>query len=213
TEFILVAEEIGLMVSIDQWVMQKACHQIQQWQEQIKRYPPLSISVNICNQHFAQPNLVEQISKILQETSLDAHRLKLEITENVILENHRSATATLWQLKALDIRLVIDDFGTGYSSLGRLHHFPIDELKIDRTFVSNINPNEENPDEKNLDIAETIVSLGKKLSVDVTAEGIETVEQLAQLREMKCAYGQGYFFSQPLSSEAAEALIIANPQW
>ena len=212
-EFIVVAEEIGLMVAIDQWVMRQACHQIQQWQEQIKRYPPLSISMNICNQHFTQPNLVEEISKILQETSLDAHRLKLEITENVILENHRSATATLWQLKALDIRLLIDDFGTGYSSLGRLHHFPIDELKIDQTFVSNINPNEENPNEKNLDIAETIVSLGKKLGVDVTAEGIETAEQLAQLREMKCAYGQGYFFSQPLPSEAAEALIVANPQW
>ena len=212
-EFILVAEEIGLMVSIDQWVMRQACHQIQQWQEQIKRYPPLSISVNICNQHFTQPNLVEEISKILQETSLDAHRLKLEITENVILENHRSATATLWQLKALDIRLLIDDFGTGYSSLGRLHRFPIDELKIDQTFVSNINPNEKNPNEKNLEIAETIVSLGKKLGVDVTAEGIETAEQLAQLREMKCAYGQGHFFSQPLPSEAAEALIVANPQW
>ncbi|WP_089126549.1 putative bifunctional diguanylate cyclase/phosphodiesterase [Tolypothrix sp. NIES-4075] len=206
-EFILIAQEVGLMSLIDEWVMRQACHQIQQWQEQIKRFPPLSISVNVCNKHFIQPNLVAQISQILQQTSLDASRLKLEITENVIMENHR-ATATLSQLKALGIRLVIDDFGTGYSSLSRLHRFPIDELKIDRSFVSNINANE-----KNLEITEIIVMLGKKLGMDVTAEGIETKEQLAQLKEMKCTYGQGYFFSQPLSSEAAQALIVANPQW
>ncbi|NEU76864.1 EAL domain-containing protein [Hassallia byssoidea VB512170] len=207
-EFISVAEEAGLMSLIDEWVMRQACHQIQQWQEQIKRFPPLSISVNVCNKHFTQPNLVPQISKILQQTSLDACCLKLEITENVIMENHRSATATLSQLKALGIRLVIDDFGTGYSSLSRLHRFPIDELKIDRSFVSNINANE-----KNLEITEIIVMLGKKLGLDVTAEGIETKEQLAQLKQMKCAYGQGRFFSQPLSGEAAKALIVANPQW
>jgi diguanylate cyclase (GGDEF)-like protein len=208
SEFIPVAEEIGLMVPIDRWVIGKACQQIQQWQEQTKRFPPLSISVNVCNKHFIQPNIVPQISQILQQTSLDAPRLKLEITENVIMENDRSATATLSQLKALGIRLVIDDFGTGYSSLSRLHRFPIDELKIDRSFVSNINANE-----KNLEITEIIVMLGKKLGMDVTAEGIETKEQLAQLKEMKCTYGQGYFFSQPLSSQAAEALIVANPHW
>ncbi|MGI2905659.1 putative bifunctional diguanylate cyclase/phosphodiesterase [Tolypothrix sp. VBCCA 56010] len=207
SEFISVAQEVGLMSLIDQWVMRQACHQIQQWQEQIKRFPPLSITVNVCNQHFTQPNLVAQISQILQQTSLDASRLKLEITENVIMENHR-ATSTLSQLKALGICLVIDDFGTGYSSFSRLHRFPIDELKIDRSFVSNINVNE-----KNLEITEIIVMLGKKLGMDVTAEGIETPEQLAQLKEMKCAYGQGCFFSQPLSSEAAEALIVANPHW
>jgi len=207
-EFIIVAQEAGLMVSIDQWVMRQACQQIQQWQEQTSRFPPLSISVNICNIHFIQANLVKEITQILQQTSLDASRFKLEITENVIMENHRSATATLSQLKALGIRLVIDDFGTGYSSLSRLHGFPIDELKIDRSFVSKINAKE-----KNLEITEIIVMLGKKLGLDVTAEGIETAEQLAQLKEMKCTYGQGYFFSQPLSSEAAEALILANPQW
>jgi diguanylate cyclase (GGDEF)-like protein len=206
-EFISVAEEAGLMILIDKWVMRQACHQIQQWQEQIKRFPPLSISVNICNKHFTQANLVKEISKILQQTSLDASRFKLEITENVIMENHR-ATATLSQLKALGIRLVIDDFGTGYSSLSRLHRFPIDELKIDRSFVSNIHALE-----KNLEITEIIVMLGKKLGMNVTAEGIETKEQFAQLKQMKCTYGQGYFFSQPLSSEAAEALIVANPQW
>ncbi len=207
TKFIQVAEETGLLSLIDQWVMLEATRQIQQWQR-IPGAAPLSISVNIFNKQFTQPNLVEQISQVLQETGLDAPRLKLEITENVIMKHDRSATAILSQLKALDIRLVIDDFGTGYSSLSRLHRFPIDELKIDRSFVSRINANE-----GNLEIIETMVTLGQKLGVDVTAEGIETAEQLAQLREMKCKYGQGYFFSQPLSSVEAEALIVANPHW
>ena len=207
-KFVPVAEETGLLSRIDQWVMGEACRQAQHWSEQIKSDSPLSISVNISNKQFTQPNLIEQISQILQETSLEATCLKLEITENVIMENAQSAIAKLEQIKALGIKLAIDDFGTGYSSLGRLHNFPIDELKIDRSFVSKIGA-----DEGNLEITETIVTLAQKLGVDVTAEGIETAEQLAQLRKLKCAYGQGYFFSRPLPSQAAEELIIAKPQW
>ncbi len=207
-KFVLLAEETGLLSLIDQWVMREACRQTHQWSEQMPKDLPLSISVNLANKQFTQPNLIEQISQILLETNLDASRLKLEITENVLMENRESATATLLQLKALGIRLVIDDFGTGYSSLGRLHSFPIDELKIDRSFVSQIGT-----DEGNLEITETIVTLAQKLSVDVTAEGIETASQLARLRELKCRYGQGYFLSRPLDSVAAEALIMANPQW
>ena len=207
-KFVPVAEETGLLSRIDQWVMGEACRQAQHWSEQIKSDSPLSISVNISNKQFTQPNLIEQISQILQETSLEATCLKLEITENVIMENAQSAIAKLEQIKALGIKLAIDDFGTGYSSLGRLHNFPIDELKIDRSFVSKIGA-----DEGNLEITETIVTLAQKLGMDVTAEGIETAEQLAQLRKLKCAYGQGYFFSRPLPSQAAEELIIAKPQW
>ncbi len=207
-KFILVAEETGLLSLIDQWVMREACRQTQQWSEQMPKDLPLSINVNLANKQFTQPNLIEQISQILLETSLDASRLKLEITENVIMEIDETATTTLLQLKALGIRLAIDDFGTGYSSLGRLHSFPIDELKIDRSFVSQVGT-----DEGNLEIAETILTLAQKLGVYVTAEGIETASQLAQLREFKCAYGQGYFFSRPLPCVAAEALIIASPQW
>lgn len=207
-KFVPVAEETGLLSRIDQWVMGEACRQAQHWSEQIKSDSPLSISVNISNKQFTQANLIEQISQILQETSLEATCLKLEITENVIMENDQSAIAKLEQIKALGIKLAIDDFGTGYSSLGRLHNFPIDELKIDRSFVSKIGA-----DEGNLEITETIVTLAQKLGVDVTAEGIETAEQLAQLRKLKCAYGQGYFFSRPLPSQAAEELIIAKPQW
>jgi diguanylate cyclase (GGDEF)-like protein len=205
--FISIAEETGLLRFIDEWVMRESCQQIQRWQEQIPTTPPLLISVNLCNKGFAQPNLVEQISQILQQTNLDAACFKLEITENVIMENNLFANTLLLQLKALGIQLCIDDFGTGYSSLGRLHNFLIDELKIDQSFIKNLN------NDRNLEITEAIVTLGLKLNVKVTAEGIETAEQLAQLRQMKCGWGQGYYFSQPLPTNAAEALILANPQW
>ena len=160
------------------------------------------------NKLFSQPNLIQQISQILTDTGLDALSLKLEITENVLAENDESTIATLLQIKALGVQLSIDDFGTGYSSLSRLHHFPIDELKIDRSFVSKIGAGT-----GNLEITETILTLANKLGVSAIAEGIETAEQLARLRELNCAYGQGYFFSPPLPSQAAEELIISNPQW
>ena len=134
--------------------------------------------------------------------------MKLEITETVIVENAQLATTMLLQLTALGIQLAIDDFGTGYSSLGRLHSFPINVLKIDRSFIS-----DQGTDVGNLEIVETIITLAHSLCVDVTAEGVETPDQLARLRELNCEYGQGYFFSKPLNSEATEALIIARPQW
>lgn len=207
-EFMPVAVETGLIVPIDQWVVREACRQTQQWQELFPDNPLLTISVNLCNPQFRQPELLRHIKQVLQETKLDPCSLKLEITENIIMENNEFATAKLLQLKALGIQLSIDDFGTGYSSLGRLHHFPIDVLKIDSSFVSKIGA-----DQGNLDITETIVTLAHKFGVDVTAEGVETAEQLAQLRRLKCEYGQGYFFSPPLDSKAAEALIVAKSQW
>jgi diguanylate cyclase (GGDEF)-like protein len=124
-KFILLAEETGLLKLIDQWVLREACHQMQQWQEQIPTNPPLLISANLGNKFFSQPHLIEQISQILADTSLDALSLKLEITENVLAENDESTIATLLQIKALGVQLSIDDFGTRYSSLSRLHHFPI----------------------------------------------------------------------------------------
>lgn len=207
-KFIVLAEETGLLNPIDQWVLREACRQMQQWQEEIPTIPPLLISTNMGNKLFSQPNLIQQISQVLTDTGLDALSLKLEITENVLAENDESTIATLLQIKALGVQLSIDDFGTGYSSLSRLHHFPIDELKIDRSFISKIGAGK-----GNLAITETILTLAKKLGVSEIAEGIETAEQLAYLRELNCAYGQGYFFSKPLTSQAAESLIIAKPQW
>ena len=207
-KFIVLAEETGLLNPIDQWVLREACRQMQQWQAEIPTIPPLLISTNMGNKLFSQPNLIQQISQILTDTGLDALSLKLEITENVLAENDELTIATLLQIKALGVQLSIDDFGTGYSSLSRLHHFPIDELKIDRSFVSKIGAGT-----GNLEITETILTLANKLGVSAIAEGIETAEQLARLRELNCAYGQGYFFSPPLPSQAAEKLIISNPQW
>ncbi len=207
-EFIPAAEETGLITRICQWVIRAACAQLRQWQLQLPATPLLIISLNLSNKQFNQTNLIHQINQILQETGLDASGLRLEITEGVIMGGAESATATLLQLRNLGVQLYIDDFGTGYSSLSRLHHFPINGLKIDNSFVSQIGLASGNSA-----IVETIVVLAHKLGVDVTAEGVETAEQLAHLRELKCEYGQGNFFSQALDSGAALALILANPQW
>ena len=206
--FIPVAEETGLIVSIGYWVLREACRQMQAWLVYRDAASPLKISVNLSQKQFFQPDLIQQILQILRQTELDICSLDLEITESVIMENDQLATTTISKLRHLGIQLSIDDFGTGYSSLARLHRFPINVLKIDRSFVSGMGS-----DQGNLEITETIVTLAHKLGVNVTAEGVETAEQLAHLRELKCEYGQGHFFSHPLDSEAAEALIMTNPQW
>ncbi|MEH2202297.1 putative bifunctional diguanylate cyclase/phosphodiesterase [Nostoc sp.] len=212
--FMSTTQETGLIILIEQWLLHEACSQIQQWQEQFSSSCgdlaecPLTISVNLCTTRFSEENLLPHINKVLQDTGLLAPSLTLEITEGVIMENDDKAIIRLKELRNLGIKLAIDDFGTGYSSLGRLHHFPINQLKIDRSFVSgNIF------DRGNLDIVQTIITLAHKLGVDVTAEGVETKEQLALLRKLNCEYGQGYFFSHPLDSSQATALIMANPQW
>jgi diguanylate cyclase (GGDEF)-like protein len=197
TEFISVAEETGLLVPIGYWVLREACRQIHLWQQQFQDNS-LTITVNLSSKQFSQPNLNEQIYQILQETSLDAQSLKLEITESVIMENTIGATAMLLQLRELGVELYMDDFGTGYSSLSYLHRFPVSVLKIDRSFINS----SENPE-----IVWTIITLAHNLGVDVIAEGIETVEQLEKLRGLQCKYGQGYFFSKPAEASAAEALI------
>lgn len=170
--------------------------------------PTLTINVNLCGCWFKQQKLQRYIHQILQETELQPHSLKLEITEDIIMENDSEVSFMLNQLRDLGIKLAIDDFGTGYSSLARLHRFPITELKIDRSFVSG-----SDVEKGNLDIIETIAILAKKLGMEVTAEGIETAQQLQKLRELKCEYGQGYFFSKPLESKAIEALIMADSVW
>ncbi|MCF2146748.1 EAL domain-containing protein [Desmonostoc muscorum LEGE 12446] len=207
-DFIPLAEETGLIFSIGKWVLHEACSQMQTWRASYPDNLLQKISVNISLKQFSQPDLIEQIREILQSTGLNADILVLDITENVILENGDRVTAALSQLREMGIQLSIDDFGTGYSSLGRLYNFPISLLKIDRSFISSISTNS-----RNLEIIEILVTLAHKLGVDVLAEGIETKEQLALLRKLNCEYGQGHFFSVPLNSLKAEALIMANPQW
>ena len=207
-EFIPVAEETDLIVSVDRWVLGEACRQMSAWQARYPERPPLMISVNFSSRQFLQMDLSKQISQVLSETGLEAGYLKLEITESLIMEDVDSATSMLLQLKTLGVKVGIDDFGTGYSSLSYLHQFPIDTLKVDRSFVSRMGPNGENSE-----LVRTIVTLGQNLGLDVIAEGVETGEQLTQLRTMRCNYGQGYYFSKPLDSEGATALIVAAPVW
>jgi PAS domain S-box/diguanylate cyclase (GGDEF) domain len=209
-EFIAMAEETGLIIPLGLWVLSESCRQIIKWQS--FKLPAansrLTVAVNLSGRQFSQPQSIEQIKQVLQQTGVNPHCLKLEITESVVMEDGAVATTVLDQLKELGIELCIDDFGTGYSSLSYLHKFPIDTLKIDRSFVSRIGEKGEN-----LEIVRAIVMLARSLRMEVVAEGVETAVQLAQLRAIGCEYGQGYFFSKPLDSDAATALLSRSPKW
>jgi diguanylate cyclase (GGDEF)-like protein/PAS domain S-box-containing protein len=207
-DFIPVAEETGQILPIGQVVLESACRQARIWQLKYPTTPPLFVSVNLSVKQFNQPGLVENISRLLAEMKLAPRCLKLEITETVFSENIDAAVELLTQLRALGVQLSIDDFGTGYSSLSYLQRFPIDTLKIDRSFVNGMMEKEENTQ-----IVRTIVSLGQNLGMDVIAEGVETEDQLAMLRELECENGQGYLFSSPLEVSQADLYIskFANP--
>ncbi len=205
-EFIPTAEETGLIIPIGWWALREACKQLKVWQEQFPAPQPLTINVNLSCKQFTQADLLQQIDKTLQETQLAVGSLKLEITESLVMENPDLVKALLLELKKRKIHLCIDDFGTGYSSLSRLHHFPISTLKIDRCFVSRIGALGENSE-----IIQAIVTLAQTLSMDVVAEGIELSEQISPLLALQCEYGQGNFFSKPVDSDAARALLMS--QW
>ncbi|MBD2534487.1 EAL domain-containing protein [Nostoc flagelliforme FACHB-838] len=194
-EFISVAEKTGIIVPISSWVLREACYQLYVWQQKFLN-DQLTISVNLCGKQFLQSNLNQEIREILKQTNLDARSLKLEITETAIIENSQSTIERLWQLQEMGVQLHIDDFGTGYSSLSYLHHFPISVLKIDRSFINQIDTSS-----KNAEIVSAIVTLAHNLGIEVTAEGIETLEQLEQLQKLQCKYGQGYFFSKPVQAD------------
>jgi diguanylate cyclase (GGDEF)-like protein/PAS domain S-box-containing protein len=202
TDFIAIAEETGQIIGLDRWVLRQACRQMRQWEQRFPHLPPLAMSVNVSGKHIAQPDFLEYVRTVLSLTGLDPARLRLEITESALIEHADAATATLWQARAMGIQVQLDDFGTGYSSLSYLHRFPIDVLKIDRSFISGGEPRIENTE-----IVRAIVTLARNLHIGVTAEGVETVEQVAQLRALGCTYGQGYYFSPPLDAPMAERLL------
>ena len=202
-KFIPVAEETGLIIPLDLWVMNSACRQLRLWQQKYS-HQKLTVSVNLSVKHFSQPDLIANIDRILQATQLNGHNLKLEITESAIMENPESATIICQKLRQRKIQLSIDDFGTGYSSLSYLHRFPVNTLKIDRSFINRIGKNGEN-----IEIIRAIITIAHHLNINVVAEGIETDEQKRYLQKLECEYGQGYLFAKPLSDDAIEP-ILAN---
>lgn len=208
-EFIPICENTGLIVPMTVNILRSACNQVAKWQKALQTNDPLSVAVNLSGKHFAHQDLVDQIREVLNTSGINPLSLKLELTESAVMENAESAILMLKQIKETGVQISIDDFGTGYSSLSYLHRFPIDLLKIDRSFVSAMETNVENSE-----IVRTVVALAKSLNLKVVAEGIETLHQFHQLRILGCDYGQGYLFSKPMPVADIELMILAeNPQW
>ncbi len=203
-DFIPVAEETGLIVPIGEWVLNEACMHVRQWQIDSPSHRSLSLSVNLSARQVAQPDLLERIKEALETSKLNPHCLKLEITESVVMENAEAATLMFKQLRSLGVQLSIDDFGTGYSSLSYLHRFPLNYLKIDRSFVMRLTTDNDNA------IVRTISTLARNLGMEVIAEGIETEEQYQQLKMLGCEYGQGYLFSRPVNNDGVEHLLAQD---
>jgi diguanylate cyclase (GGDEF)-like protein/PAS domain S-box-containing protein len=208
SDFIRLAEDLGSILKMGNWVLRTACLQLKRWQEQFPFHASLAVTVNLSAKQLMQPDFVDKTIEILQETQIEPHNLKLEITETVLMENVGTAMPALQQLRALGIELAIDDFGTGYSSLSYLHSLPISSLKIDRSFVSGMVGNRDHAE-----IVKTIVTLARSLGIRVIAEGVETLEQLIQLRQLQCDSGQGFLFSKPGDAATVDALVKNSYQW
>jgi diguanylate cyclase (GGDEF)-like protein len=205
-EFIPVAEETGLIRPIGYWVLEEACRQARAWHLRYPVQTPRLISVNLSAQQLQQPEIVDDIVSILRRTGLDPSLLQLEITESVIMDDAPATIVTLRALKELGVHLAIDDFGTGYSSLSYLKRFPVDTLKVDKVFIDGLDTND--PDDTA--IVQAVVTLARALGLEVTAEGIESPAQLAQLRKLGCQRGQGYYFARPLAENALVPLLAAS---
>ncbi len=220
-EFVPLAEETGLILPLDEWVLDRACRQTKQWKDQFDNYfdgistrsdqavsTPLTINVNLSSRHFSDTNLAEKIKKALHDSEMSASALHLEITESVILDNLQETAIILHELKGLGLNLAIDDFGTGYSSLSYLHQLPIDFLKIDRAFTNQMGEGGENQE-----IVRAILTLAQNLKMQTVAEGVETELQAQLLKNMGCDFGQGYLFSHPLTAGEATTLLMENRAW
>jgi diguanylate cyclase (GGDEF)-like protein/PAS domain S-box-containing protein len=201
-EFISMAEETGLIVPLGQWVLETACRQMRIWQTRFPENPPLTINVNLSARHFLQSDLLQQCRTILYETQISLGSLNLEVTESAMMPDPEAAIDLMIQLKDLGIKIAMDDFGTGYSSLSYLHRFPLDSLKIDRSFVSRIMEDDE--------IVRTILTLGHNLGLKVIAEGVETIDQITKLQFLGCEYAQGYYYSTPVNAQEATDLLTAK---
>ena len=207
-EFISLAEETGLIVPLGKWVLEEAVRQAGIWAERFPSDPPRLISVNISGRQFQQRDLIGTVLSALDQSRFDPRCLKLEITESVMMKDPKASLDAMKVFRSHAIHLVIDDFGTGYSSLSYLKRFPVDTLKVDKSFVDGLGK-----DPESTAIVQAVISLAKALGMRVTAEGIETRDQLERLRELGCDHGQGYFLAKPLPAEAAEELLRKDPRW
>ena len=199
-EFIPVAEETGLIHAIGEWVLRTACRQAASWRDE--GLPFQRMAVNVSGRQFALAEFPAEVAAILEETGLEPSGLELEITESVVMADEQWAEKAINELKELGISLAIDDFGTGYSSFGRLRHFAVDRLKIDRSFVTSVT---ECSDDRA--IAAAIIAMSRSLRINVTAEGVENFPQLAFLQEHDCQDAQGFLLSRPLPADAASELL------
>ena len=196
--FLHVAEESGLMLSLSDFVMHSACHQLRQWQLAHAENERLTISINLSAHDLASPALVARVSRAIVESGLRAQDLTLELTENILMSGIEGALDALAALRKLGVKLAVDDFGTGYSSLSHLSKLPIDSLKIDRSFVAHLQP-----DTADAAVVSAIIQLGSALRKAVVAEGIESAEQMQHLRDLGCGFGQGFHLSTPLTAQLA----------
>ena len=201
-DFIPVAEQTGLILKLGTWVLEQACRQVARWQREIAGAEHLVASVNLSGRQFQHAGLVDEIRRVLVRTGLSPEYLNLEITETVSIEDCEIASRTLRTLRDCGIRLAIDDFGTGYSSLSYLKHFPVDSLKIDRSFVCSIER-----DARDAAIVQGVTALAGALGLQVTAEGIESHAQWVRLRELGCNRGQGYLYARPMTAEDLEPVL------
>ena len=200
-KFIPIAEESGLIVPIGDWALREACRQNKTWQD--AGLPPIAVSVNVSARQFRENHIVAAVAEALAESGLEPKYLELELTESLVMRDVDRAIETMKELRALGVRLSIDDFGTGYSSLSALKRFPVERLKIDRSFIQDL-PD----DEDDRAVASAVISLGQKLNLRVIAEGVETEAQVAFLRENHCDELQGYHFSRPVAADAIPALLL-----
>ena len=200
--FIGLAEETGLIVELGQWVLDRACHQAREWQLAAPHASPISVSVNVSIRQLRDDDFADRVADVLRRTGVTPHLLILEITEGLLAEDPEALIRRLEALKQLGVRIAIDDFGTGYSALSHLQQFPVDVLKIDKSFIDHLNG-----DAHSANLVEGIINLGESLHVEVIAEGIEQLQQADELRAIRATLGQGFLFSKPTNPAAILALL------